>query len=202
MEQIDVALQNFLDEYGLYIYSLLFLIIFLKTAFVVLTFLPGDVIVFVSGALVAMGELNLFILFPLLVVATILGDCQNYYIGKIGRKLNKKSFLIPKATLERARQFINHQGHNAILFARFVPFMRTTIPFISGYTNYTFRTFLLFNTIGALFWVILWLMAGLLLGKLPIIEEHMTVSLALISCIPFLVPIVLFIRKKMRKVTS
>lgn len=199
MEQIDVALQNFLADYGVYIYILLFLIIYLKTAFVVLTFLPGDATVFISGALVAMGELNLFILFPLLLLSTILGDSQNYSIGKMGARFNKSSFLIPKSSLTKANQFFKNQGQNAILFARFVPLMRTTIPFLSGYTNFTFRTFLFYNSIGGLFWVLLWLMAGIMLGQLPIIEEHTTLSLTLISCLPFLVPVLFFLFRKSKK---
>ena len=196
MDQIDVALQHFLSENGLYIYYLLFLIVFLKTAVVVLTFLPGDATVFVSGALVAMGDLNVFVLLLLLIVATVLGDSSNYSIGKFSHQFMKKRSLIPKTTFDRASRFLEKFGSKAIIFARFVPFMRTTIPFISGYTGYPSRTFLTLNAIGGIIWTVLWLVSGILLGQLPIIEEHMTISLALISCVPFLVPIIIFISTK------
>lgn len=199
MDQIDVALQHFLSENGLYIYYLLFLIVFLKTAVVVLTFLPGDATVFVSGALVAMGELNVFVLFPLLIVATVLGDSSNYSIGKISHQFMKKRSLIPKKTFDRASRFLKKFGSKAIIFARFVPFMRTTIPFISGYTGYPSRKFLTLNAMGGIIWTFLWLVSGILLGQLPVIEEHMTISLAIISCVPFLVPAIIFMSTKLLK---
>ena len=199
LDQIDVALQHFLSENGLYIYYLLFLIVFLKTAVVVLTFLPGDATVFVSGALVAMGDLNVFVLIPLFIMATVLGDSSNYSIGKSSHHIMKKHSLIPRATFDRASRFLKKYGNKAIVFARFVPFMRTSIPFISGYTGYPFREFLSLNSVGGVLWTMLWLVAGILLGQLPIIEEHMTVSLALISCVPFLVPAILFMSTKLLK---
>ena len=196
LKYIDVTLLNFLDMYGVYIYSFLFLLIFLKTAFVVLTFIPGDAAVFISGALVSIGELSLFILFPLFIVATILGDSQNYLLGKIGKKVTKSWSPISKMTLSKASIFLESNGKGAILFARFVPLMRTSVPFICGYTGFPFRSFFVNNSTGAFIWVSLWLSAGLLLGQLPTIEKHMTLSLAIISCIPFLIPAIIFIIKK------
>ena len=193
MRQIDVAIHHFLENYGYLVYFLLFLIIYCKTAFIVLTFLPGDATVFVSGALVALGQLNLMLLIVLLFIATVLGDTQNYFIGRFGRKVTRGWRLIPKSTLQSAKDFFKKYGHRAILFARFIPLMRTTIPFITGYTNYAVQVFITYNSLGAIIWVGLWLSAGFLLGQIPIVEQNMALSLFIISCIPFIPPIVFYI---------
>ena len=193
MRQIDVAIQQFLDSYGYLVYLLLFLIIYCKTAFIVLTFLPGDATVFVSGALVALGQLNLLLLIVVLFMATVLGDTQNYFIGRFGRKMTRKRQLIPKSTLRSANDFFKRYGRKAILFARFIPFMRTSIPFITGYTNYSVKIFITYNSLGAIMWVGLWLSAGLLLGQIPMVEQNMALSLFVISCIPFIPPIIFYV---------
>ena len=193
MKQIDVAIYHFLENYGYLVYLLLFLIIYCKTAFIVLTFLPGDATVFVSGALVALGQLNVMLLIVLLCVATVLGDTQNYFIGRFGRKVTRGWRLIPRSTLQSANDFFEKYGHRAIFLARFIPLMRTTIPFITGYTNYALRVFITYNILGAIIWVGLWLSAGFLLGQIPIVERNMALSLSIISCIPFIPPIVFYI---------
>ena len=193
MKQIDVTIYHFLDNYGYLVYLLLFLIIYCKTAFIVLTFLPGDATVFVSGALVALGQLNFTVLIVLLFIATVLGDTQNYFIGRFGRKVTGKWRLIPKATLQSAKDFFDNYGHKAILFARFIPLMRTTIPFVIGYTNYKWQVFITYNSFGAIIWVGLWLIAGFLLGQIPVVEQNMALSLFIISCIPFIPPIIFYI---------
>ncbi|MFF5996173.1 VTT domain-containing protein [Lysinibacillus sp. KU-BSD001] len=193
MRQIDVAIHHFLEDYGHLVYILLFFIIYCKTAFVVLTFLPGDATVFVSGALAALGELNLWFLVVILFAATVLGDTQNYCIGKIGQRVTGSWRVIPKTTLQSAKDFFKNYGHRAILFSRFIPLMRTTIPFVTGYTNYPLYPFLAYNSMGGGIWVVLWLGAGLLLGQIPIVEQNMALSLPIISCIPFLPPIIFYI---------
>lgn len=199
MKQIDVAIHHFLSDYGYLVYILLFLLIYCKTAFIVLTFLPGDATVFVSGALVAIGELNGWFLLVLLFTATVLGDVQNYCIGRIGRKMTGRWWILSKNTMQSANDFLKQYGEKAILFSRFIPLMRTMIPCVTGYTRYSFRAFLTFNGLGGIVWVTLWLGAGLLLGQIPIIEQNMAISIPIISCIPFIPPIIWYIIKSGRK---
>lgn len=199
MKQIDVAIHHFLTDYGYLVYMLLFMLIYCKTAFIVLTFLPGDATVFVSGALVAMGDLNGWILLVLLFTATVLGDVQNYCIGRGGRKMTRSWWLISKAMIQSANDFFKQHGEKAILFSRFIPLMRTMIPFVTGYTCYSFRVFLIYNSLGGMMWVILWLSAGMVFGQMPIIEQNMAVSIPIISCIPFIPPIIWLMMKPGKK---
>lgn len=193
MKQIDVAIHHFLADYGYLVYILLFLIIYCKTAFIVLTFLPGDATVFVSGALVALGELNGWLLLVVLFSATLLGDTQNYWIGRLGRKMTGRRWFFSKHTMQSANDFFIRHGEKAILFSRFIPLMRTMIPCVTGYTRYSFQAFLTYNSVGGFLWVTLWLGAGILLGQIPIIERNMAVSIPVISCIPFIPPIIWYI---------
>ncbi len=200
MKQIDVAIHHFLTDYGYLVYILLFLLIYCKTAFVVLTFLPGDATVFVSGALVALGELNGWILLVLLFIATVLGDVQGYFLGRIGRKMTNRWWIISKKTMQSANDFFRKHGEKAILFSRFIPLMRTMIPFVTGYTGYSFQAFLVCNSLGGMLWVMIWLSAGLLLGQIPIIEQNMAISIPVISCIPFIPPVIwYFMRLRTKK---
>ena len=200
MKQIDVAIHHFLTDYGYLVYILLFLLIYCKTAFVVLTFLPGDATVFVSGALVALGELNGWILLVLLFIATVLGDVQGYFLGRIGRKMTNRWWIISKKTMQSANDFFRKHGEKAILFSRFIPLMRTMIPFVTGYTGYSFQAFFVCNSLGGMLWVMIWLSAGLLLGQIPIIEQNMAISIPVISCIPFIPPVIwYFMRLRTKK---
>lgn len=200
MQQIDVVIQQFLEHYGYLVYILLFAIIYCKTAFVVLTFLPGDTTAFVSGAFVALGELNVWILLPLLFVATVLGDTQNYFIGRLGKRMTKRWVLIPESKIQSAQQFFERYGPRAIVFARFIPLMRTTIPFVTGYMRYPTKQFITLNSIGGAGWVVLWIGAGLLLGQIPVVKEHMTVSLSIISLLPFLLPLRFYCMRAIKRI--
>ncbi|MGM9948672.1 MAG: VTT domain-containing protein [Lysinibacillus sp.] len=199
MKQIDVAIHHFLTDYGYLVYILLFLLIYCKTAFIVLTFLPGDATVFVSGALVALGELNGWVLLVLLFMATVLGDVQNYFLGRVGHKMTNRWWIISKEMMRSANEFFRKHGEKAILFSRFIPLMRTMIPFVTGYTGYSFRAFLTYNSFGGMLWVTLWLSAGLLLGQIPIVEQNMAISIPVISCIPFIPPAVWYFMRRRRK---
>ncbi len=199
ISNLDKNLDNLTDIYGVQIYIFLFLVVYLKTAFIVLTFLPGDSIVFASAALATVGELNLWILLALFIFATISGDSQNYYIGTLIRKWQHKKprlNFLKENQVQSAEAFIQRYRNISIIFSRFIPFMRTTIPCVSAYTNYSFYTFLKFNSIGAVLWTFFWIILGYILGNVKWVENHLAVSLAIISMIPILVPVVFIIVKK------
>lgn len=193
LRMIDTELYYYINKFGAYIYILLFAVVFSKTAFVILTFLPGDSLVFASGTIAALDKLNIFTLFIIYFVATTFADSNNYLIGKwLGNVPQEKNILfrfIPDTTVESAKQFIQDYDRVAITFSRFVPLMRTMTPFISGYTKYPYFKFVRFNTIGAFLWTVVWLFSGYALGNLPWVEDNLMFTLLLISAI-VLVPTV------------
>lgn len=181
LREIDQIIFHYIDELGLLIYFLLFAVVFSKTAFVILTFLPGDSLVFTSGTLAAIDKLSLIALFFLFIIATTLADSVNYSIGKF---FSKKSFFIhfiPETAIERASNFLVSYDRVAITFSRFVPLMRTMTPFISGYTKFSYWTFLRYNFLGAILWTVVWLGSGYLLGNIPWVEENLVLTLTIIT---------------------
>lgn len=185
LKTIDSSLHYYIDEYGAAIYILLFLIVYFKTAFVILTFLPGDSMVFASGTLAATGDLDITSLFMLFAIATLLGDSQNFLIGKqLGRFNSEHHFLyrfISDKTIGKAKTFLSEYGRIAITASRFVPLMRTSVPFVSGYTGYEYRTFLSYNLIGGIVWTAFWLTAGFLLGNIAWVENNLFLTLLMVS---------------------
>ena len=193
LRMIDTELYYYINKFGVYIYILLFAVVFSKTAFIILTFLPGDSLVFASGTIAALDKLDVFTLFILYFVATTLADSNNYLIGKLlGNVPQEKNILlrfIPDTAVENAKQFIQDYDRVAITFSRFVPLMRTMTPFISGYTKYPYFKFVRFNIVGALLWTALWLFSGYALGNIPWVADNLMFTLLLISAI-VLVPTV------------
>lgn len=205
LKSIDTELYRYIEQYGLVMYIVLFFIIYAKTAFVVLTFLPGDSTVFASGTIAAIGHLNVWVLFLLFFIATVLGDAQNYSIGVMMRRAKAKSGrfsllkYIPEKTIIKSTNFLEGYGKIAITFSRFVPLMRTTVPFVSGFTSYKFRDFFINNCIGALIWTVVWLFTGFALGNIPAIANNLFISLILISFIGFIPAIIAFIVEYIKK---
>ncbi|MBD8036954.1 VTT domain-containing protein [Solibacillus sp. A46] len=189
LREIDQVIFYYIKELGLYIYVLLFAVVFSKTAFVILTFLPGDSTVFTSGTLAAIGKLDLITLLIIFIVATTLADSNNYLIGKIVRTIPERRNLfmrfISEETNEKALKFLEEYDRVAITFSRFVPLMRTMTPFICGYTGLSYSTFLRYNFIGATLWTVVWLGGGFLLGNIPWVEDNIVLTLAIISIIVF-----------------
>lgn len=200
---IDTSLHYYLDAYGAVIYVLIFLVVYFKTAFVVLTFLPGDSTVFASGTLAAIGDLEIKVLALLFIIATTLGDSQNFLIGRLVGKLNsdRNFFLkfISEKTVNKARNFLSGYGKIAISSSRFVPLMRTSIPFVAGYTGYAYRTFLTYNFIGGSIWAIFWLGAGYLLGNFKWVEDHLFLSLLIVSSTAFIPTVLGFMNQYKKK---
>lgn len=203
LRDIDQIIFHYINEHGIFIYFLLFAVIFSKTAFVILSFLPGDSTLFTSGTLAAMDKLDLMILFILFILATSLADSNNYYIGKTFNKFPIQSRLLKhflsEQTIEKAHEFFMENNRIAITFSRFFPFTRTMIPFVSGYTGFSYRTFLRYNFLGAVVWTTVWLFSGFLLGKIPWVEANLVLTISLISIIGFGITGIAYLKQVKKK---
>lgn len=169
-------LRWFIENYGAWVYALLFLIVFCETGLVVTPFLPGDSLLFAVGALAAQGLMEWEIVAPLLLVAAILGDAVNYSIGKwLGPKVfqYKDSIFFKQAHLQKAHAFYEKYGGRAIILARFVPIVRTFAPFVAGIGTMSYKKFALYNVIGAVAWVGLFIGGGYIFGGLEVVQKNM-----------------------------
>jgi membrane-associated protein len=177
---VDEHLTAFVAEHGKLVYGLLFGIIFAETGLVVTPFLPGDSLLFAAGAIAATGGLNLWVTMALLFAAAVLGDAVNYSIGHYigprvfraeGRTGRLERLLNPKH-LERTHEFFEKYGGKAVVLARFVPIVRTFIPFVAGAGSMTYGTFAFYNILGGALWVIACVGAGYLFGNIPLVKEN------------------------------
>ena len=171
---IDEHLNSIIAQYGTWTYAILFAIIFVETGLVVMPFLPGDSLLFAAGAFASRGSLNPFVLTILLSVAAILGDTVNYWIGRYfgPRVFTSDSRLLNKRYLERAQEFYERHGGKAIVFARFVPIVRTFAPFVAGVGAMNYPRFLFYNVAGGLAWIVLFVWAGYFFGNIPTVERN------------------------------
>src|SRR5688500_2215121 len=194
----DRHLKDFVDLYGVWVYAALFLIIFAETGLVVTPFLPGDSLLFAAGALAATGSFNIWILVPLLTVAAILGDAVNYAVGdavgpRVFTSVDRTSFwhrVLNRDHLTKAHAFFEKYGGKAIILGRFVPIVRTFVPFVAGAGTMTYSTFAFYNVTGALIWVGVCTLAGYAFGNVPIVRDNFTfvaLGIVLFSMIPLLV---------------
>lgn len=187
---IDEHLNAVIDEYGVWTYGILFLIIFLETGVVVTPFLPGDSLLFAAGAFAASGSLEVSVLLVLLSAAAILGDSANYTIGSlVGPKVFHKENVrfLNKRHIERTHAFYERHGGKTIVIARFIPIVRTFAPFVAGIGSMTYPRFLSYNVFGGLLWVSLFVLGGYLFGNVPLVEENFSlviVAIVLISVMP------------------
>ena len=173
---VDVHLTSFVQNYGAWVYALLFLIIFVETGVVVMPFLPGDSLLFVVGALCGAGLMNLPLVLALLIGAAILGNQSNYTIGRyFGPKVFQweDSRFFNRKAFDQAHAFYEKYGGITIVAARFMPFLRTFAPFVAGVAHMTRRKFTLYDVTGGVLWVGGVTMAGYLFGNIPWIKEHL-----------------------------
>jgi membrane-associated protein len=181
---LDKHLESVVAQYGTWVYVILFTIIFVETGLVVMPFLPGDSLLFVCGAIAAIGGLSLPVLIVLLVTAAVLGDALNYSIGKyFGPKVWswEQSRFFNRAAFDRTHAFYERHGAITIIVARFLPFVRTFAPFVAGVAEMTYPKFALYNVVGGVLWVTSLTVLGYLVGNLPWVKEHFSwVALALI----------------------
>ncbi len=181
-------------NYGTFVYTVLFLVIFIETGLVAMPFLPGDSLLFTAGLFARTGHLNLSYLLILLFIAAVLGDNCNYWIGrKIGLKVFTLKFrgkpLVKKEYLDKTHEFYEKHGTKAIIMARFVPFVRTFAPFAAGVGEMTYRRFFSFDILGGALWVGSLTIAGYLLGEVEFIRKHIDLvclGIILLSVLPIL----------------
>lgn len=196
---LDKYLNVIIQNYGMWTYALLFLLIFCETGLVVTPFLPGDSVLFATGALASIGSLKVLPLFIIFYLAAVIGDTANYHIGqKIGTKILEKEDVkfINKEYLNRAHSFYKKHGSMTIVLGRFIPIIRTFVPFVAGIGEMSYSKFIIYNMLGGFFWAILFLWGGYFFGNLPFIEEHFSFVLIAIIIISVIPGIVAFIREK------
>ncbi len=192
---VDVLLTAWVEDYGVWIYAVLFLIIFVETGVVIMPFLPGDSLLFTAGAIAAVssGGLNVWIVIIVCVAAAILGDATNYTIGRrYGRRIldsGRFSRTMTPERLKRTEAFFAKHGGKTISLARFFPFIRTFAPFIAGISRMDRAYFTFYNVIGAVVWVVFFVGAGYLFGNIPFIAhnlEFLVMGIIAFSLVPAL----------------
>ena len=192
---VDVYLLDLVANYGIWIYAILFLIVFAETGLVVTPFLPGDSLLFAAGALAANGALDPGGVVLLLIIAAILGDAVNYAIGRmVGTRLIHLAHTDPRwgrwiqpAYVARAHEFFERHGGKAIVLARFMPIVRTFVPFVAGVAEMRYPSFALYNVTGAITWVGICVGAGYLFGNVPIVKENFSLvalGIVIVSVLP------------------
>jgi membrane-associated protein len=195
---LDQHLDGLIQQYGPWIYVILFLIIFCETGLVVTPILPGDSLLFAVGAMAARPDnLNIWLVFFLLTIAAILGDTVNYWIGKYsGEKLTRKfPKLIKKEYLDKTHSFYERYGGKTIIIARFVPIVRTFAPFVAGAGSMTYPKFMSYNVVGALVWMGTLLPAGYFFGNMPIVKNNFGLVIIGIIIVSILPAVVEFLRE-------
>ena len=187
---IDKHLEAFVASYGPWVYALLFLIVFVETGVVVMPFLPGDSLLFVVGAMCGVGLMSYPLAAGLLIAAAILGDQCNYSVGRyFGPKVFKwdNSRLFNKQAFNQAHAFYEKYGGVTIVAARFMPFLRTFVPFVAGVSEMTRSKFTFFNVSGALLWVLSIVTAGYFFGNVPIVKQNLEKVIWAMILIPGLI---------------
>ena len=203
---MDTALPDMIEHYGPWVYVILFIVVFCETGLVVTPFLPGDSLIFAAGWLaIAYGSFNIWILFIVFVSAAIIGDTVNYWLGHyIGPKVFRQedSKFFKKKYLDDAHTFYKRHGSKTIFLARFIPIIRTFAPFVAGVGEMNYRKFIMYNVVGALAWVSIFLSLGYLFGDLPIVRGNLSlvfIAIIIISFVPLVLTWYLERRKKNRR---
>ncbi|MGE0312752.1 MAG: DedA family protein [Lautropia sp.] len=194
---LDKHLAIVVEQWGVWVYALLFAIIFVETGLVVMPFLPGDSLLFVAGALAAVGGMDLGVLIGLLIVAAILGDAVNYSVGRyFGPKVFRweDSRFFNRAAFDRAHAFYERHGGITIIVARFMPFVRTFVPFVAGVAEMTYPKFALYNVIGAILWVGSLSTLGYLVGNTAWVKANFSLVTLAMIVVPGLPAVFEFLR--------
>ena len=184
---IDQHILNFVQTYGTWVYALLFLIVFVETGVVVMPFLPGDSLLFIVGTLCATGEMSLPVAMLILFAAAVLGDQMNYRIGHyFGPKVFQweNSRFFNRKAFDKAHAFYERYGGITIILARFMPFIRTFVPFVAGVANMTASKFTMYNVVGAAIWVGSITVAGYLFGNIPWVKENLEIIIWALILVP------------------
>jgi len=187
---LDDHLSAVIAQYGAWTYALLFFVIFMETGFVVTPFLPGDSLLFAAGTFAGLGDLNLWLLLGLLIVAAFLGDTVNYWIGHFLGERAYRIKWIKQEYIERTHAFFEKHGGKTIFLARFVPIVRTFAPFVAGIGRMSYGYFISYNIVGGIVWVTVFTVAGYLFGNVPFVQDNFTlvvIAIILVSLVPMLV---------------
>lgn len=194
---IDTQLPLLVEQYGLLIYAILFILIFCETGLVITPFLPGDSLLFVAGTLasISTNNMNVHLLVLMLIAAAVLGDASNYIIGRFfGAKLfsNPNSRIFKQKYLDQTHAFYEKHGGKTIILARFVPIVRTFAPFVAGMGRMSYRHFAHYNIVGGVIWVALITYIGYFLGSLDIVQHNLKfliVAIVVVSVLPAIIEI-------------
>lgn len=199
---IDVHLDFIASEFGYLTYAILFLIIFAETGLVVTPFLPGDSLLFAIGAIAARGILDVFTIIILLIIAAILGDTVNYWVGYFfsekvlsGEELK----LINRKHIEKTHEFYEKYGGKTIIIGRFVPIVRTFAPFVAGVGAMNYRKFIIYNVVGGILWIISFTVLGFFFGNMPAVKKNFTLVIFGIIILSIMPAVIEYARAKMKK---
>lgn len=196
---IDKYLGPIIQDYGLWAYLIIFLIIFSETAFVFTNFLPGDVLLFSAGTFAALGSLDVKLLIVLTTVAALLGDNSSFLIGRLaGLKLFGESsyFSSYKRYVEHTRQFLNQHGPKTFVLARFIPMLRSLAPFVAGISRINYRDFGVYNFIGITIWNLAFVMGGYLFGNIPLVKNNFSIFILAVIALIILPNVARFLYKR------
>jgi len=201
---LDKNVAMVIGQYGTFTYGLLFLVIFLETGFVVTPFLPGDSLIFAAGALSATSPLNIWLLYILFCLAAIAGDTVNYWVGRfIGPKVFEGNHrFVKKEYLLRAQKFYDKYGGQAITLGRFVPIVRTFVPFVAGVSKMSYKHFIFYNILGGILWVSLFCLSGYFFGNLPFIKANFYYAVLAIILISLILMVYEFLKSRQEIPTS
>lgn len=196
---LDTHLSTITSEYGLLTYLLLFVIVFCETGLVVTPFLPGDSLIFATGALAASGSFNLLTILVVLCLAAVAGDTVNYQVGHLlrDRVASRQNIrFIKQEHLDRTHEFFEKYGAKTIIIARFVPIIRTFAPFVAGIGTMPYSTFISYNVVGGVAWVMSFLFGGYFFGNLPVVKDNFSFVILGIIFVSLLPGIITYIQSK------
>src|SRR5712692_6833192 len=201
---LDAYLNVVIQQYGVWTYLILFVVVFLETGVVVTPFLPGDSLLFAAGAFAAAGALEVGWVFGLLYVAAVLGDTVNYRIGyMIGpRAFHGQNRFFKREHLDRTHQFYERHGGKTIVVARFIPIIRTFAPFVAGIGRMSYGWFVVYNIGGGLLWTVLFVFGGYYFGNLPVVKRNFTLVILAIILLSLTPPVIELLQHYRRKIRS
>jgi len=198
---LDAHLMILVQDYGIWVYAILFMIIFAETGLVFAPFLPGDSLLFVAGALCGLEALQLQWLMPLLMLAAFSGDNTNYWVGRLlGMRLFRRmeGKFLKREHLDKTHAFYEKHGGKTIIFARFMPIIRTFAPFVAGIGTMRYRLFVLFSALGSVAWIGSLTLAGYFFGNIPVVKNNLTLIILGVIVLSFLPGIIEFLRQRQR----
>jgi membrane-associated protein len=199
---LDKYLVELVSRYGTFSYAILFAIIFCETGLVVTPFLPGDSLLFAVGALASTGALDVYIVAVLLMLAAIIGDSTNYWIGySVGPRVfsSESSRWLNRSHLERTHRFYEKYGVKTVVIARFMPIVRTFAPFVAGIGRMNYLRFLTFSVLGSILWIGSFVTAGYLFGNIPVVKDNFTLVVLAIIFISILPAVIEAVRARREK---